>query len=59
MINLDPNRPTPYVVIDNFDEVGREGVYSGPYEDCVEFVASQPDADISGLYDIVPNWRHH
>ncbi len=22
---LDPNRETPYVVIDNFDEAGREG----------------------------------
>ena len=37
MINLDPNRPTTHVVIDNFDEIGREGVYTGSYEDCVEF----------------------
>ena len=54
---LDLDRPRPYVVIDNFDEYGRNGVYSGSYEDCQAFVAAQEDSDIIGMYDIVPNWR--
>ena len=53
--SLDENRPTPYMVIDNFDEWGREGVYSGGYEDCQNFIAEQDDATIAGMYDIVPN----
>jgi len=57
--SLDPNRPTPYVVIDNFDECGRQGVYAGSYEDCEEFIAEQGDSFCIGMYDIVPNWRNH
>jgi hypothetical protein len=57
MANLNPNRKCTHVVIDNFDIVGREGVYSGSYEDCIEFIQEQGDADIIGMYDIVPNWR--
>ena len=55
--SLDKNRPTPYVVVDNFDEAGRCGVYAGTYEDCEAFVAEQGDCCIIGMYDIVPNWR--
>ena len=33
--SLDLNRPTPYIVIDNFDAWGREGVYAGTYEEDV------------------------
>ena len=53
--SLDPNRPTPYKVIDNFDDWGREGVYSGSYEDCQAFIAEQSDSDIIGMYDIILN----
>ena len=53
--NLDSNRLTPFKVIDNFDEWGREGVYSGSYEDCQNFIASQEDSFCSGMYDIIPN----
>jgi len=56
--SLDPERKRTHVVIDNFDECGREGVYSGSYEDCMEFIAEQSDANIAGMYDIVPNWRN-
>lgn len=55
--SLDPNRPTPYVVVDYFDEDGREGVYAGSFDDCQAFVAEQADSSIMGTYDIVPNWR--
>ena len=57
MANLNPNRKRTHVVIDNFDIVGREGIYSGSYEDCMEFIQEQGDTDIIGMYDIVPNWR--
>lgn len=53
--SLDPQRPRPYVVIDYFDAIGREGVYSGSFEDCQAFISEQPDADISGMYDIIKN----
>ena len=53
--SLDPKRPTPYIVIDNFDDYGREGVYAGTYEDCQAFIAEQPDCYIGSMYDIVPN----
>ena len=54
--SLDPNRPTPFKVIDNFDECGREGVYAGTYEDCQAFIAKQSDcSNMPGMYDIVPN----
>lgn len=53
--SLDPNRPTPYKVIDNFDDYGREGVYAGSYNNCNAFIAEQSDSDICGMYDIVPN----
>lgn len=55
--SLDPNRPTPYVVVDNTTASGREGVYAGPYEDCVAFMHEQPDSWVVGLYDVVPNWK--
>lgn len=53
--SLDLDRPTPYIVIDNFDDWGREGVYAGTYEDCQAFIAEQPDSDMLGMYDIIPN----
>lgn len=53
--NLNPNRPIPYKVIDNFDNICGEGVYAGSYEDCQNFIAEQPDADICGMYNIIPN----
>ena len=53
--SLDPNRPTPFKVIDYIDECGREGVYSGSYEDCQNFISEQSDGCVAGLYDIVPN----
>lgn len=53
--SLDLNRPMPYKVIDNFDECGRQGVYAGSYEDCLEFIAEQDDSEIIGMYHIVLN----
>ena len=53
--SLDLDRPTPYVVIDEFDDIGREGCYAGSYEDCEAFIAEQDD--IMNMYKIVPNWR--
>lgn len=54
--SLDPNRPTPYKVIDNFDDWGREGVYVGTYEDCQAFIVEQLDCDdLLEMYDIIPN----
>jgi hypothetical protein len=53
--SLNKNRPQPYMVIDNFDECGREGVYAGSWDDCQAFLAEQDDANICGMYDIVPN----
>lgn len=53
--SLDPNRLTPYKVIDNFDDYGRQGVYSGSYEDCQNFIAEQEDSFCIGMYDIIPN----
>lgn len=55
--SLDPNRPTPYVVVDHFDEIGEEGVYAGSYDDCQAFIAEQSDSGIMGMYEIVHNWR--
>ena len=31
--SLGPNRDMPYLVVDMFDDVSREGIYSGTYED--------------------------
>lgn len=56
--SLDPNREMTHIVVDNFDAVGREGVYAGSYEDCQAFIAEQPDSCMMGMYDIVPNWRN-
>ena len=55
MANLDSNRIRTHKVIDYFDEVGREGVYSGSYDDCAEFIAEQSDNFCKGMYDIIPN----
>lgn len=41
MYSLDPNRETPYQVVDYTDEVGREGIYAGSLEDCQEFLTEQ------------------
>jgi len=53
--SLDPDRPTPYIVIDNFDDYGKQGVYAGTQEDCEAFIAEQSDCTIIGMYDIIPN----
>lgn len=52
MANLDPNRITSHKVIDYTDEIGKEGVYIGSFEDCQEFISEQ--GDTIG-YDIVSN----
>ena len=51
--SLDLNREMPYLVIDLFDNIGREGVYAGTYEDCRAFIDEQVD-DL-GLYKIILN----
>lgn len=59
MANLNPDRKRTHVVIDNIDACGREGVYEGSYEDCLQFLQEQGDADIIGLYEIIPNYFVH
>lgn len=36
--SLDPKRKITHLVIDDTDEVGREGIYGGSYGDCVAYV---------------------
>ena len=55
MYNLDPNRETPYKVVDYTYEVGREGIYAGSWEDCQEFLAEQASGCSCIGLDIVPN----
>jgi hypothetical protein len=55
MYNLDPNRETPYKVVDYTDEVGREGIYAGSWEDCQEFLTEQASVCSCLGLDIVPN----
>lgn len=51
--SLDLNREMPYLVIDLFDSIGKEGVYAGTYEDCQAFIEEQDDE--FGLYKIILN----
>ena len=53
--SLDPKREMPYIVIDNFDEVGMEGVYAGTYEDCEMYMEEQSKHSSCIGMDIVPN----
>lgn len=53
--SLDPKREMSYIVIDNFDEVGMEGVYAGTYEDCEMYMAEQAKHCSCIGMDIVPN----
>jgi hypothetical protein len=53
--SLDPNRDRSWLVVDRYDEVGREGVYSGTYEDCQMFIAGQVRACSCVGMDIIPN----
>lgn len=53
--SLNPNREMPYMVIDQFDEVGMEGVYAGTYEDCEMYMAEQAKHSSCIGMDIVPN----
>lgn len=53
--SLDPNRELTHKVIDITDEVGREGIYAGSYEDCQAYLEEQLQyCDGWGL-DIIPN----
>lgn len=53
--SLDPKREMSYIVIDNFDEVGMEGIYAGTYEDCEMYMAEQAKHSSCIGMDIVPN----
>ena len=53
--SLDPKRDMSYIVIDNFDEVGMEGIYAGTYEDCVMYMAEQAKHCSCIGMDIIPN----
>lgn len=55
MFSLDPNRETPYMVVDYTDEIGREGIYEGSLEDCQEFLTEQASVCSCLGLDIVPN----
>lgn len=53
--SLDPNRDMSWLVVDMFNEVGKEGIYSGTYEDCQMFMAEQAKFCSCIGMDIVPN----
>lgn len=53
--SLDPKREMSYIVIDNFDEVGMEGIYAGTYEDCEMYMAEQAKYSSCIGMDIIPN----
>ena len=53
--SLDPNRDMSWLVVDMYDEVGREGIYAGSYEDCQMFMAEQAKVCSCIGMDIVPN----
>ena len=55
MFSLDPNRETPYMVVDYTDEVSREGIYAGSLGDCQEFLTEQASVCSCLGLDIVPN----
>lgn len=42
-MNLDRNRVRTHKVIDMYDPIGMGGVYSGSYENCLEFMSEQSD----------------
>ena len=53
--SLDPNRDRTWLVVDIYDEVGREGIYSGTFNDCQMFMAERAEVcSCIGMY-IVPN----
>lgn len=43
------------MVVDYSDEVGREGVYAGSYDDCVAYLEEQGNHCTCLGMDIVPN----
>lgn len=51
--SLDPNRDRSWMVVDMFDEAGREGIYSGTYEDCLMYMIERANFCVG--VDIVPN----
>ena len=53
--SLDPKRKCTHMVVDDFDPVGREGIYAGTYEDCVMYMAEQAKHCSCIGMDIVPN----
>lgn len=53
--SLDPNRDRSWLVVDMYDEVGREGIYSGTYEDCQIYMAEYAKHCSCIGMDIVPN----
>lgn len=53
--SLDLNRDRSWLVVDIYDEVGREGIYSGTYEDCQMFMAEYAKHCSCIGMDIVPN----
>jgi hypothetical protein len=53
--SLDPNRDMSWMVVDMCDAVGREGIYSGTYEDCQMYMAEYAKHCSCIGMDIVPN----
>jgi hypothetical protein len=54
--SLNPNRDRSWMVVDMFDEeVGREGIYSGTYDDCQIYMAEYAKHCSCIGMDIVPN----
>ena len=53
--SLDPNRDRSWLVVDMFEEVGWECIYSGTYEDCQMYMAEYAKHRSCIGMDIVPN----
>ena len=53
--SLDPNRDMSWLVVDMYDEVGREGIYAGSYDDCQMFMVEHAKVCSCIGMDIVPN----
>lgn len=53
--SLNPKRKITHLVIDDTDEVGREGIYGGSYDDCIAYVSEMAKHSLSIGIKIIPN----
>ena len=52
--SLDPKRKITHLVIDDTDEVGREGIYGGSYDDCVAYIQEMAKHSLCIGIKIIP-----